>query len=196
MDSIKHITDYFDKHKVWEKELLILRDICTDTELSETIKWGIPTYTINNKNVVSIAAFKDHIALWFFQGSFLSDPDKILINANKEVTRGQLQWRFTAFNQINIELIKKYLLEAIQNEKDGKRIKIVSDKSLIIPVELKDVLSADKILSEAFDQFSKSKKREFAEHIISAKRLATKLNRIDKIIPLILKGEGLHDRYK
>jgi uncharacterized protein YdeI (YjbR/CyaY-like superfamily) len=50
------------------------------TELEETIKWGIPVYTIKNKNVVGLSAFKDYFGRWFYQGTFLEDPAQVLIN--------------------------------------------------------------------------------------------------------------------
>ena len=38
--------------------------------------------------------------------------------------------------------------------------------------------------------------REYADYIESAKREATKITRLEKIIPLIEKGIGLNDKYK
>jgi uncharacterized protein YdeI (YjbR/CyaY-like superfamily) len=38
--------------------------------------------------------------------------------------------------------------------------------------------------------------REYAEHIASAKREATKQTRIDKVLPMIVSGVGLHDKYR
>jgi len=46
-----------------------------------------------------------------------------------------------------------------------------------------------------FDSFSLSKKRDFAEYISEPKRPETKLTRLDKIVPMILKGIGLNDKY-
>jgi uncharacterized protein YdeI (YjbR/CyaY-like superfamily) len=40
------------------------------------LKWGIPTYTVNGKNLVGIGAFKTYVGLWFFNGSFLKDEEK------------------------------------------------------------------------------------------------------------------------
>lgn len=38
--------------------------------------------------------------------------------------------------------------------------------------------------------------KEYAEHIGSAKREATALVRLEKAVPMIMKGKGLYDKYK
>ena len=40
------------------------------------------------------------------------------------------------------------------------------------------------------------KQREYANHIASAKQAATKTSRLQKILPLIEAGGGLHDKYR
>ena len=37
------------------------------------IKWGVPVYAVNGKNVCALASFKDHVAI-----NFLIDPGKKL----------------------------------------------------------------------------------------------------------------------
>ena len=54
---------------------------------------------------------------------------------------------------------------------------------------------ADK-LKTAFLNLTPGKQREYTEHIASAKQEATRLRRLDKCIPMILSGTGLHDKYK
>jgi len=51
------------KHPKWRKQLVSLRSILNSTELEETIKWGVPVYTLDGKNLVGIAVFKNHAAL-------------------------------------------------------------------------------------------------------------------------------------
>ena len=196
MEMATSVEEYFEKHPKWGKELVRLRSILLQTEFVETLKWGIPTYTINKKNVVSIAAFKNYVGLWFTNGSFLNDDHQKLINANEGKTKGMRQWRFNAIDEIEERLILEYAYEAIQNQKDGKEIKINRNKPLDIPVELQTVLNENSELKNFFEGFTKSKKREFAEYISSAKREATKKSRLEKIIPMILSGVGLHDKYR
>ena len=44
-----------------------------------SIKWGVPIYKLNGKNICALAAFKDHVAINFFAPpSVLLDPAKQL----------------------------------------------------------------------------------------------------------------------
>ena len=85
--------------------------------------------------------------------------------------------------------------EAIENQKAGKELK-PQKKPLVIPIELKEELASDTEFAEAFEKFSLSCKREYAEYISEAKRDATKQKRLAKIKPMILKNIGLNDKYK
>lgn len=196
MEMSKSVEEYFEKNTKWKKELEKLRSILLQTEFVETLKWGIPTYTINKKNVVGMAAFKNYVGLWFFNGSFLKDDHQKLINAQEGKTKGMRQWRFSSIEEIDERLILEYCYEAIQNQKDGKEIKIERNKPLVIPPELESVFEKNRELKLLFEGFTKSKQREFADYIASAKREATKQSRLEKIIPMILSGVGLNDKYR
>lgn len=190
------VSNYIQKHAKWANALSKLRAILNDTELVETIKWGAPTYTINDKNVAGIGAFKNHFGLWFFQGVFLEDKKKILINAQEGKTKALRQMKFTSIDDIDEQTIRVYLLESIENRKLGKEIKPERKKEFDIPVELQSTLSGSGKLQDAFDRLSPGKQKEYANHIAEAKREATKMNRVEKIIPMIKEGIGLYDKYK
>ena len=196
MKKFDTITAYIEFHQEWSTLLNGLRDILNETELDESIKWGAPVYTIAGKNVIGLSAFKSHIALWFFNGVFLADKEQVLINAQEGKTKALRQWRFTVEDTIDRALIKKYVLEAIANQKMGKIIKPEKNKTLVIPKLLQITLDKNAELNEAFNALTPGKKKEYANYITEAKREATKLNRIQKCIPLIFAGNGLHDKYK
>jgi len=188
---------YITKHSNFTKLINEIRKTLLSTEFEETIKWGMPTYTINGKNVVGIGAFKSHFGIWFFQGALLKDTHKVLTNAQEGKTQAMRQWRFTNDSKIDKELLLTYINEAIDNEKKGLKIKpIGTKKPLVIPTELVSTINKNKALSISFEKLSLSKKREFSEYIAEAKREATKIKRLEKIIPMIMNGIGLHDKYK
>ncbi|MEQ8903771.1 DUF1801 domain-containing protein [Ekhidna sp.] len=187
--------EYFSWNEEYRPLLEKLRSLLLSTELEEKMKWGIPTYCLQNKNIAGIGAFKNYAGLWFFNGSFLKDEAKVLINAQEGKTKGMRQWRFRSIEEIDEKLVLQYIAEAIQNQKDGKEIK-PEKKALIIPVELKEALASDSQLVEAFDSMTLSCRREYAEHISEAKRPETKQKRLEKIKPMILKNVGLNDKYK
>ena len=188
--------EFIDHFPQWKNELEKLRTLLLTTELKEEMKWGMPAYTINKKNVVGLGAFKSYVGIWFHQGVFLKDKKKKLINAQEGKTKALRQWRFSSVEEIDGQLILEYVEEAIQNQKDGKEIKPTKNKSLTLPKELMDYFSKNKNVKNAFDKFTPGKKREFAEYINEAKREETKLKRLKKITPMILAGQGLNDKYK
>ncbi|MEX1003174.1 MAG: DUF1801 domain-containing protein [Crocinitomicaceae bacterium] len=196
MKKQKSAIDYIENHPERKRELTLLRDIIRETELTETIKWGVPCYSIDGKNVVAIAAFKSYVGLWFYQGVFLSDPKKVLINANEENTKALRQWRFHRVEDIDPKAVKQYVMEAIDNQKKGKEIKAVKAKKVEFPTELLALLAQDKQLKTKFETLTPGKQREYAEHIGSAKQEKTRLSRLEKAIPLIEEGKGLHDKYR
>ena len=62
---------------------------------------------------------------------------------------------------------------------------------------LKQAFKSDKAIEKAFIKLPFYKQKEFVEHIDTAKREETWLARgTNKIIPMILKGIGLNDKYK
>ena len=196
MKSCKTIEEFFKKHQEWNAELQFLASIIEETELQATIKWGAPTYTINGKNVVGIGAFKQYVGLWFHQGALLKDKQKVLQNAQEGVTKALRQWRFSNVNEMNADLIKAYILEAIESEKQGKRIKPSKGKPLIIPEELQNELDNNLQLKSNFEALTLSKKREYCEHIGSGKKAETRANRLNKSTALLKLGKGLNDKYR
>ena len=195
MKKVITVDEYIENNSNWSEELKDLRKIVLSTEVKETIKWGAPIYTLDNKNIIGIGAFKTHIGLWFFNGALLKDSKKVLINAQEGKTQAMRQWRFRKQEKFNETLITNYINEAIENQKHGKVVKI-EKKPLIIPEEIKNEFSKNQILEEKFNALSLSKKREYADHIFSAKRESTKTSRLNKILPMILNGIGLHDKYR
>jgi len=188
----KHVWDKVNK---WEEELLFLKSIIDKTELVETIKWGAPIYVYNKRNVIGLGGFKDYFAIWFLNGVFLKDEKKRLINAQEDKTKSLRQWRFTSKDEVNEKEVLEYILEAIENEKQGKIIK-ATKKEAIVSELLQKEMDLNPSLAEAFQKFAPYKQYEFLEYIESAKQEKTKLTRIEKVIPMILENVGLNDKYR
>ena len=191
----KSVEDYLDSNAENRDILERLRSIMLRTELQEELKWGIPYYTLNKKLVIGIASFKSYAGIWFTNGVFLRDERKLLINAGEKKTKGLRQWRFVTVEDLDEDLVYAYVLEAIENQKAGKEIK-PEPKKLELPDELDQALNTDPDLKLAFEQLSRGKQIEYAEHIGNAKQDATRMNRLRKSIPLIMNGTGLNDKYR
>lgn len=191
------VEDYILGHQEWQAELELLRDsLLKNNDLKEEVKWGAPIYTVGGKNVMGIGTFKAYIGLWFHQGVFLSDGAGVLINAQEGKTKALRQWRFTSIDEIDINLVEKYIDEAVKNQLAGKEMKPERKSDLNIPSELKNILDTDKKIAEQFASLTLYKQKEYSEYIESAKRAETKESRLEKIIPMIRAGKGLNDKYR
>lgn len=185
----------WNKNAQWLEELGLLRGIIQKTELIETNKWGGEVYTINNKNVLGIGGFKNYFVIWFWNGVFLKDEAKVLVNANEGVTKGLRQWRFTSAADVNEKLVLYYINEAIANEKAGLSIKPEKKEAMRCDF-FESELNKDLNLKAAFDKFSTYKQKEFWEFMATAKQEKTKIARLEKIKPMIMDGLGLNDKYR
>ncbi len=188
---------YIDKHDGFRELLLEIRNLILEFPFEETIKWGMPTYVYGGRNLLAIGAFKNHVGLWFFQGALLKDPKGILSNAQEGKTKAMRQLKFTSREEIRKEELTPLIEETLHNQDQGLFIK--SDKKsskIVLPPELKEAFKSDKELEACFEALTPGKKREYAEHLGSAKREATRQSRLDKATILIKAGKGLNDKYK
>lgn len=196
MKKIESVEEYIETHPKWEALLLQIRELCIATAMEETVKWSIPTYTVNGKNVLGIGAFKNHVGIWFFQGVFLTDKHQKLTNAQDGKTKAMRQWKITSNEVLDSTVLKAYIQEAIENQLQGKEVAVVRNKSLVIPELFQNFLTNNITFKKAFEKLTKGKQREYCNYISEAKRVATKEKRLQKIIPLVKDGKGLYDHYK
>ncbi len=196
MKRAKSVDDYIRDTQSWSSEIERLREILKSTGLSEEIKWGAPCYTHKGKNVVGIGAFKSYFGLWFHQGALLADDAGVLINAQEGKTRALRQWRMSSAKDIKASVIKRYVKESVANVDGGKEIKPKRSKPIEVPTELGNAMRRRKGATAAFRALKPAQKRDYAEYIATAKREDTRTRRIEKILPMILAGKGLNDRYR
>lgn len=196
MKKVSSIEEYIEVNSHFGEALQVLRKIMNSTELEETLKWNSPVYEIKGKKVLGFGAHKHHFVIWFFNGVFLKDEQNLLAQA-QETTKSLRQMRFTKIEDIDTNVVLSYVKEAIENQKHGKEIKPEKKgKNVDIPNELKMVFDDNHILRDAFNMLATYKQREYSEYIETAKREETKLSRLEKIKPMIIKGIGLNDKYK
>ncbi|MEM7433203.1 MAG: DUF1801 domain-containing protein [Pseudomonadota bacterium] len=190
------VDQYIQDAPAWQTELRELRKVLLSTPLEETIKWGMPCYTYQGTNLVGMSGFKSYFGLWFHQGALLADDAKVLINAQQGKTRALRQWRMTSKHDIQRAVIKRYVKESIANTEDGQKIAARKPTPLDVPDQLSKAMRRQKGAMAAFRDLRPSQQREYADYVRSAKRDDTKQRRIEKIVPMILAGKGLNDRYR
>ncbi|GAB5524827.1 MAG: YdeI family protein [Roseivirga sp.] len=173
-----------------------MRAIALDCGLTEEAKWGAPCYTLRGKNVLMISAFKDYCAISFFKGALLSDDEGMLDKPGPNSQAARLL-KFTQAEQIRQmeDDIRAYIDEALEIEKTGLKVPFKKNPEPL-PVELVTRLDEDPVLKNAFEALTPGRQRGYTLHFSAPKQSKTRMARIDKCIPKILNGEGMHDKYK
>jgi uncharacterized protein YdeI (YjbR/CyaY-like superfamily) len=188
------VDGYIRKNKKWQAELQKLREIILDSPLTEEVKWRVPCYTFQGKNVVFLGAFKESAVLSFVKGVLLKDAKKILIQQTENSQSVRII-RFANVEQI-VELtpvLKAYIHEAVEVEKAGLKVKLMKPSEFKTPEELQTKFDEMPALKTAFSALTPGRQRAYLLHFSGAKQSATRASRIEKCVKQILKGKGLDD---
>ena len=178
----------------WINELEELRKIVIKSGLAEELKWGMPCYTSNNKNILMISAFKDYACISFFKGVLLKDKEKLLV-AHGENSQSVRIIKYTHSNQIiqQAPFIKAFIKEAIEIENSGIKVAFKKNPEPI-PEELMVEFSKVPQFKKAFYDLTPGRQRGYIIYFSQPKSVQSKLNRIEKCRENILSGKGLNDR--
>jgi uncharacterized protein YdeI (YjbR/CyaY-like superfamily) len=185
---------YVERLKNWVDEVRELRAICLDSGLAEDLKWGVPCYTLDARNVVLIHSFKEYCALLFFKGALLKDAKGILIQQTDNVQAAR-QVRFKNVEDIRKlkTVLKAYLSEAAKVEKSGLKVEFKKTEEFSVPEEFQAKLDEMLELKSAFEALTPGRRRAYLLHFSSAKQSKTRTARVLKALPDILSGKGLDD---
>ena len=182
-------------HK-WQPILVAMRALALECHLTEEVKWWVPCYTVNGKNVMLVASFIDYCSFMFVKGSLLQDPNNLLHRQTENVTSGR-QLRYTSMEEFKAQrhVAKAFILEAISIEKAGRKIEKREEEGTIVE-ELSKAFEENELVKKAFYKLTPGRQRAYLLHFSQPKQTATRISRIEKCIPMILRGEGLHDAYQ
>ena len=185
---------YFNKAKKWREEFEKLRMIILDCGLTEELKWGVPCYTFEKRNIVLIHGFKEYCALLFFKGALLNDAKGILLTQTENVQAAR-QVRFTNVREIVAlePILKVYIYEAIEVEKAGLKVNFKKTTEFKIPEEFQNKLDKVPKLKTAFAALTPGRQRAYILYFSQPKQSKTRESRVAKWMPQILRGKGLND---
>jgi uncharacterized protein YdeI (YjbR/CyaY-like superfamily) len=187
------IDAYIAKAKKWRKELMKLRKIVLDCQLTEELKWGKPCYTFKNTNLIIIYGLKESCALAFFNGALLSDAHGLLVKPGPNSQAGR--WiKFTNVQEVveKESILKAYIYESIEAEKAGLKVKFKKNPEPI-PEEFQTKLNEIPALRTAFEALTPGRQRGYILYFSAPKQSKTRESRIKKCARRILKGRGLND---
>lgn len=190
----KDIDNFLSNLDKWQDELIRLRELILDCGLNEDFKWMHPCYTFNGKNIVLIHGFKDYCAILFYKGALLKDPKNILIRQT-ENTQSARQIRFTNVSEIQYleSTIRDYVLEAIEIEKVGLKVKMKKTSDYEVPRELDQKFTESPKLEKAFKNLTPGRQKGYLLHFSKPQQAKTRISRIEKNTERILNGKGLND---
>ena len=183
---------FFDAPKRWQRESQRLREILLDCGLGEALKWGKPCYTQGDQNIAILQRMKPFLALMFFKGALLDDPDGLL-EEQGENSRSARRLCFTSVEQVaRMEpSVRALVRSAIAVSEAG--LELPEAPALVLVEELQARLDADPALAAAFEGLTPGRRRAYHLHISSAKQSKTRARRVEQHVPRILAGKGLRD---
>ena len=178
--------------KRWPAEITVLRSVLLSAGLTEELKWRAPCDSHDGKNVVIVQDMRNCLALMFFKGALLADPDGVLVDQGPN-SRSARRIEFTSVDDVTrlAETVRAYIDEAVSVEELG--LKAGPHPELVLVEEFQNRLGQDSAFRAAFEALTPGRRREYNLHVSGAKQAKTREARIDRYVPKILAGKGLRD---
>lgn len=159
--------------------------------LGETIKWSMPHFTLNGKNLAGMAAFKAHCA-FIIHGSGRQ-------GAEREDGMGDYGKIASLDDLPNEQALRARLAEAAQalsggqkKEKPAKAPKA----EIAVPDDLIAALEGNEAARVTFEGFAPSHRREYLEWIVEAKQAVTRARRIEQAAEWLAEGKKRNWKYE
>jgi uncharacterized protein YdeI (YjbR/CyaY-like superfamily) len=156
----------------------------------ETIKWGMPHFTVGGKNVAGMAAFKAHCAF-------------TVHGEGRGGSEGMGQHgKLTSVADIppEAELAAKLKDAVGRIESEGsaapKRAKAAPKPEIAMPEDFAAALAGNPQAKAALDGFAPSHRREYLEWITEAKREETRAKRIAQAVEWLAEGKKRNWKYE
>ena len=190
---VRHSPMEHPRHQ-YPQEAAALQELARSCGLVEKIKWGKPCFMLGEKNIVLIQRFNNYIALLFFKGALLKDPENLLFRVGEHM-QAPRQLRFNSLSDVTrmSSSTKAFIEQAIQLEKSGAKVELKKTSELEVPEELQTRLNREPALNKAFAGLTPGRQRGYIYQIAAAKQSATRASRVEKFVPRILAGKGLND---
>ncbi len=179
----------------WREVLIEVREIILQLNLKEEIKWGVPCYTHNGKNILLLSCLKDYTLLAFFKGSLLKNKENLVVAQTENVQATRII-KFTKIEEVLKvkHLLIQYIKEAIELEKSNKKVEFKKTEEYPIPEELELKFKQDAAFKKAFYNLTPGRQRGYLLFFSAPKNSKTKVSRIEASEEKIYKGIGLTDR--
>ena len=198
----KRIDAYIAKSADYAKPIMEhLRKLIHKTcpEVTETVKWGMPSFEYKGP-FVGFAAFKKHAVLGFWKAAIMKDK-KILTGKDTKGAMGNLGKLESIDDLPKDTVLVKWIKEAMKLNADGvKFVRAVKPKherkEYTMPDYFQKVLNKNKKAKAVYDKFSPSHKKEYLEWIVEAKTEETRNKRMENAIEWLTEGKSRNWKYQ
>ena len=162
-------------------------------EVEETLKWGAPSFTLNGKILLMMAAFKAHAAINFWRGQELGE------GSPKAGAMGQFG-KLTSVDELPDETRFAALVrEAVALAATApapRKVKHAPKPPAKLHPEFAAALDAHPAAKAVLDGFSPSARRDYVDWIADAKQDATRTKRIATAVEWLAEGKKRHWKYE
>ncbi len=161
-------------------------------EADETLKWSAPSFTIDGKILLMMAAFKAHAALNFWRGQELGiEPAKDAM--------GQLG-KLTGLGDLPpddaLDAMIRKAAALVRNAPAPRQVKHVPKPPPAIHPEFVAALAKNSKARAVLDGFPPSAQRDYLDWIADAKQDATRAKRIATAVEWLGEGKRRHWKYE
>ena len=162
-------------------------------EAEETLKWSAPSFTVDGKILLMMAAFKGHAALNFWRGQELGD------GSPKAGAMGQFGRLASVDDLPRDDELDALIREAAALAKTApapRKVKHEPKPPAELHPEFAAALEASPKARAVLDGFPPSARRDYLDWIADAKQDTTRTKRIATAIEWLSEGKKRHWKYE
>lgn len=162
----------------------------------ETIKWSMPFFTLDDRPLCSMAAFKAHCAFGFWNRRM----DAVLAREGmkSEDAMGSLG-RIARVGDLppkrDFGRFMKAAVKLNATGMPGRPRGKSTQRELVIPEDLANGLAANLAAAKAFNEFSYTHRKEYVDWITTAKRAETRARRLATTLEWLADGKPQNWKY-
>jgi uncharacterized protein YdeI (YjbR/CyaY-like superfamily) len=162
-------------------------------EVEETIKWQMPFFEYHGP-LCFMAAFKNHSAFGFWKGERIFGSRDSENEAMGHFGRLESAADLPA-NGLLIGFVRKGAELNRTGIKSAEKKRTTKKRKLVVPADLRAALQRNAKAKRAFENFSHTHKKEYADWISGAKRPQTRERRLKLAVQWIGQGKPQNWKY-